>query len=47
VAILPGGGERISPEYESCREIATRTGMTLMDVFDAVRRAWHDTRTGA
>jgi uncharacterized protein (DUF111 family) len=31
----------MSPEYESCREIAERTGRPVLDVFDAVRRAWH------
>jgi uncharacterized protein (DUF111 family) len=41
VAVLPGGGEKMSPEYESCREIAERTGRPVLDVFDAVRRAWH------
>jgi uncharacterized protein (TIGR00299 family) protein len=44
VATLPGGGEKMSPEYESCREIAERTGRSMLEVFDAVRRAWHERR---
>lgn len=40
VATRPDGTESISPEYESCREIALRTGLTTAAVFDAVRRAW-------
>jgi uncharacterized protein (TIGR00299 family) protein len=40
VATLPDGTSRASPEYESCREIAARTGRSLLEVFDAVRRAW-------
>lgn len=40
VATRPDGSETASPEYESCREIAQRTGRTLADVSDAVRRAW-------
>ncbi len=47
VAVLPDGGERASPEYESCREIAARTGQPLLEVFEAIRRAWHDARGGA
>ncbi|HEX5131055.1 MAG TPA: nickel pincer cofactor biosynthesis protein LarC [Candidatus Krumholzibacteria bacterium] len=44
VAVLPGGGERVSPEYESCREIAARTGLPLLEVFELVRQAWHARR---
>jgi hypothetical protein len=40
VATRPDGSETASPEYESCREIARRTGLTVSGVFDAVRRAW-------
>jgi uncharacterized protein (TIGR00299 family) protein len=40
VATRPDGSESANPEYESCREIAQRTGRTLADVSDAVRRAW-------
>ena len=40
VATRPDGSETASPEYESCREIAKRTGLTVSAVFDAVRRAW-------
>jgi pyridinium-3,5-bisthiocarboxylic acid mononucleotide nickel chelatase len=40
VATRPDGSQSASPEYESCREISRRTGATMSDVFDAVRRAW-------
>jgi uncharacterized protein (DUF111 family) len=40
IATRPDGSETASPEYESVREIASRTGLTLSDVSDAVRRAW-------
>ena len=40
VATRPDGSETASPEYESCREIAQRTGRTIADVSDSVRRAW-------
>jgi pyridinium-3,5-bisthiocarboxylic acid mononucleotide nickel chelatase len=40
VATLPDGASRVNPEYESCREIAEKTGRTLLDVFEVVRRAW-------
>lgn len=43
VATLPDGSSRMSPEYESCREIAEKTGRTMLDVYDAVRRAWSGT----
>jgi len=46
VATLPDGGEKMSPEYESCREIAERTGRSMVDVFDAVKRAWHARAAG-
>ena len=41
IAALEEGGEKMSPEYDSCREIAERTGRSITDVFDAVKRAWH------
>ncbi len=40
VATLPDGTARVNPEYESCREIAEKTGRPMLDVFEAVRRAW-------
>jgi uncharacterized protein (DUF111 family) len=44
VAILPGGGERVSPEYESCRALAVAAGRSLIDVFEIVRSAWRSGR---
>jgi len=40
VATLPGGEERMSPEYESCRRMAEERAVPILEVFDAVRRAW-------
>ncbi len=46
IAVLPDGSERMSPEYESCREISGRAHSTLLEVFDEVRRAWSASRPG-
>ncbi|MGD8415240.1 MAG: nickel pincer cofactor biosynthesis protein LarC [Candidatus Latescibacterota bacterium] len=46
VAILPGGGERMSPEYESCKSLAAASGRSLIDVFEIVRSAWRTGRDG-
>jgi uncharacterized protein (TIGR00299 family) protein len=40
VAVLPGGDERMSPEYESCKKLSEASGRSLMDVFEVVRLAW-------
>jgi uncharacterized protein (DUF111 family) len=40
VALLPGGGQRMSPEYESCRALAEASGRSVAEVFDIVRLAW-------
>jgi uncharacterized protein (DUF111 family) len=40
VGVLPGGQERVSPEFESCREISNRTGTPILDVYEVVRSAW-------
>lgn len=34
--VLPGGAERIIPEYEECRRIAAETGIPLPDVYRLV-----------
>ncbi len=39
VATLPDGSERFSPEYESCRAAADRSGETLAAVFELAQRA--------
>ena len=40
VAFLPGGGRRFMPEYESCRDVAERNGVSLADVMSAAAGAW-------
>ncbi len=35
---LPGGGTRIAPEYESCREIAVKKEVPIMDVYRAAEQ---------
>jgi pyridinium-3,5-bisthiocarboxylic acid mononucleotide nickel chelatase len=40
IALLPDGGRRFTPEYESCRELAAKTGVALMDVVSAAQRAF-------
>jgi uncharacterized protein (TIGR00299 family) protein len=40
VATLPDGVTRFSPEYESCREAAERSGKTLAEVYVLARRAF-------
>jgi pyridinium-3,5-bisthiocarboxylic acid mononucleotide nickel chelatase len=36
LAQLPGGGEKFSPEYESCRKVAAEHGVTLREVWRSV-----------
>ena len=38
IKLLPGEPPRIAPEYESCREIALRTGLPLAEVYRLVTR---------
>jgi uncharacterized protein (TIGR00299 family) protein len=45
VGVLPGGGERMSPEFESCKSLAERSGRPIVDVFELVRSAWWRGRT--
>jgi hypothetical protein len=40
VADLPGGGERFSPEYDSCRQIADNHKVSLAEVESAARQAF-------
>ncbi|MDH3196634.1 MAG: nickel pincer cofactor biosynthesis protein LarC [Candidatus Krumholzibacteria bacterium] len=42
VARLRDGGERASPEYESCRALAEQTGRPLTEIYDLVKRAWEE-----
>lgn len=39
VADLPGGGEKFSPEYESCRRAAAEHGVSLGEIWKAVGRS--------
>jgi uncharacterized protein (DUF111 family) len=43
VASVPGRGERASPEFESVRKAAERSGRPLREVADAALRAWQET----
>jgi uncharacterized protein (TIGR00299 family) protein len=40
VATLPGGGERVAPEFDSVREVAERSGRPLREVSEAAVSAW-------
>ena len=40
VASLPGGGERVMPEFESLRAAAERSGRPLREVAEAAQAAW-------
>ncbi|MFW6171908.1 MAG: nickel pincer cofactor biosynthesis protein LarC [Planctomycetota bacterium] len=40
VAVLGGGRERFSPEYESCRQVAVQNGQPLRDVYEAAQQAF-------
>jgi uncharacterized protein (TIGR00299 family) protein len=42
VAERPGGFETMSPEYESCKMIAEKAGVPLIDVYEAARRSWNE-----
>jgi uncharacterized protein (DUF111 family) len=35
VAFLPDGSRRFAPEYEACRELAERSGVSLVEVMRA------------
>ncbi|MEX2188745.1 MAG: nickel pincer cofactor biosynthesis protein LarC [Pirellulales bacterium] len=38
VADLPGGGEKFSPEYESCRKAAAQHGVSLGEIWKSIGR---------
>jgi uncharacterized protein (TIGR00299 family) protein len=40
VATLPGGGERLMPEYESVARLAEERGISLLELSRAVTSAW-------
>jgi uncharacterized protein (TIGR00299 family) protein len=41
VAVLPDGGERLMPEYESVAAIAEESGVSLIELSQAVTAAWN------
>jgi pyridinium-3,5-bisthiocarboxylic acid mononucleotide nickel chelatase len=45
VATLPGGEERASPEFESVREAAERSGRSLREISEAALAAWARSRS--
>lgn len=40
IARRPDGSESASPEYESCRKAALGANVTLLEIYEAVQRAW-------
>jgi hypothetical protein len=42
VAERPGGAETASPEYESCKALAEKTGAPLIAIYDAAKKAWNE-----
>jgi uncharacterized protein (TIGR00299 family) protein len=45
IGVLPDGGRKMSPEYESCRGLSAKSGKPILEVFEIVRRAWWRNRT--
>lgn len=37
IATLPGGQSRVTPEYDDCREAASKSGTPLREIYDQVR----------
>jgi uncharacterized protein (TIGR00299 family) protein len=44
IGTLPGGGERMSPEFESCKALAETSGLPIVEVYDIVRNTWRRAR---
>jgi hypothetical protein len=42
IGLWNGAPLKVSPEYESCREAAERSGRPLREIYDLARRAWAD-----
>ena len=40
IALLPGGAERLMPEYESLSQVAESSGVSLLELSRAVSTAW-------
>ncbi len=45
IGLLPDGGEKMSPEYESCKSLSLQSGLPIVEVFEIVRRAWSRSRS--
>jgi len=46
VARIPGGGTRISPEFDDCRDIAIATGHSLQQIYQAAQQAYSTLQEG-
>jgi hypothetical protein len=46
VAVLPDGSQRFTPEYEACRNVAGRHGVSLSEVYAAAQQAWRPDQDG-
>jgi uncharacterized protein (TIGR00299 family) protein len=42
IGMLPGGEEKVSPEFESCKALSEKSGLPIIEVFGVVRRAWEN-----
>jgi len=42
VAERPGGVSTMSPEYESCRALAAKSGVPLIEIYEAAKKAWNE-----
>ena len=43
VAERPGGAVTMSPEYESCRTLAGKHGVPLIEIYEAAKKSWNET----
>jgi len=42
VAERPGGAVTMSPEYESCRTLAGKRGVPLIEIYEAAKKSWNE-----
>jgi uncharacterized protein (TIGR00299 family) protein len=45
IGVLPDGTEKMSPEFESCKNLSLQSGLPIVKVFEIVRLAWSRSRT--